>query len=107
VVDFYAKDEFKQRIASYFDALEPGSASAGRASTAPSSRASAASFRAREGFEVDDPDRSAPRAGGVGQSSRRSPRRCRTSRPGLGKEPQTLPAESLDELAGRSARSSP
>ena len=99
VVTYYAEGEFKQRIASYFDALEPGSVERWQGLNASEILRMKAAFKAREGFEVDDPDRAGRReqtslaelndiAAGLSDIKSR-----------LGKEPQKIVATSLDELA--------
>ena len=99
VVTFYREDEFKQRIASYFDALEPGSVERWQALNASEILRLKGAFKAREGFEVDDPDRAGRReqtslaelndiAAGLSDIKAK-----------LGKEPQKIVATSLDELA--------
>jgi hypothetical protein len=99
VVTYYREDEFKQRIASYFDALEPGSVERWQGLNASEIMRMKAAFKAREGFEVDDPDRAGRReqtslaelndiAAGLSDIKSR-----------LGKQPETIVATSLDELA--------
>ena len=60
-VTYYGEEEFKARIASYFDALEPGSADRWPGLNTTEVARLKASFKAREGFEVDDPDRAGKR----------------------------------------------
>src|SRR5215831_14440543 len=55
-VSYYREDEFKARIASYFDALEPGSAERWQGLNTSEIARLKATFREREGFDVDDPD---------------------------------------------------
>lgn len=99
VVVFYTADEFKARIQSYFDALEPGSAERWQGLDQTELTRLRAAFRAREGFDVDDVDRSGRReqaalselteiAAGLGDIKAR-----------LGREAVTLRASSLDDLA--------
>ncbi len=99
LVTYYAEGEFKQRIGSYFDALEPGSVERWQGLNASEILRMKAAFKAREGFEVDDPDRAGRReqtslaelndiAAGLSDIKSR-----------LGKEPQKIVATSLDELA--------
>ena len=99
VVTYYPEDEFKQRIASYFDALEPGSVERWQGLNPSELLRLKAAFKAREGFEVDDPDRAGRReqtslaeltdiAAGLSDIKAR-----------LGKEPLKIVATSLDELA--------
>lgn len=99
VVTYYREDEFKQRISSYFDALEPGSVERWQGLNASEILRLKAAFKTREGFEVDDPDRAGRReqtslaelndiAAGLSDIKAK-----------LGKEPQKIAATSLDELA--------
>ena len=99
VVTYYTEAELKARIASYFDALEPGSAERWQGLNPAEITRLKASFKAREGFEVDDPDRAGKReqtalvelqeiAAGLAEIKSR-----------LGKEPVRLEARSIDELA--------
>jgi hypothetical protein len=98
-VTYYGEDEFKARIASYFDALEPGSAERWAGLNGTEVARLKASFKAREGFEVDDPDRAGKReqtalaelveiAAGLGDIKAR-----------LGKDPVSIEAASIDDLA--------
>jgi hypothetical protein len=98
-VAYYSADEFKARIASYFDALEPGSAERWAGLNAAELMRLKSAFRDREGFEVDDPDRAGRKeqlalselqdiAAGLSDIKAR-----------LGKEPVRVEATSLDELA--------
>jgi len=99
VVTYYGEAEFKQRIQSYFDALEPGSAERWQGLNQAEIGRLKAAFKAREGFDVDDPDRAGKReqtalaelveiAAGLGDIKAR-----------LGKEPVRIAAESVDDLA--------
>src|SRR5580704_533070 len=98
-VTYYGEAEFKARISSYFDALEPGSVDRWPGLNAVEIARLKASFKAREGFDVDDPDRAGKReqaalaelveiAAGLSEIKAR-----------LGKEPVHLQAASIDELA--------
>jgi hypothetical protein len=99
VVTYYKEDEFKQRISSYFDALEQGSVERWQGLNQAEIMRLKAAFKAREGYEVDDPDRAGKReqtalaeltdiAAGISDIKSR-----------LGKEAQTIKAPSLDALA--------
>lgn len=99
VVTYYGEAEFKQRIQSYFDALEPGSAERWAGLSQAEIGRMKAAFREREGFEVDDPDRAGKReqtalaelteiAAGLSEIKAR-----------LGKDPIHIQAGSVDELA--------
>ncbi len=98
-VTFYREDEFKGRIASYFDALEPGSAERWQGLSSSELGRLKAAFRTREGYDVDDPDRAGKReqtayaelaeiAAGLGDIKAR-----------LNKEPIAITASTLDDLA--------
>ncbi len=98
-VTYYGEAEFKARIASYFDALEPGSVERWQGLNATEIARLKAEFKAREGFDVDDPDRAGKReqaalaelveiAAGLGEIKAH-----------LGKEPVALEAASIDDLA--------
>jgi hypothetical protein len=99
LVTFYKEDEFKQRISSYFDALEQGSVERWQGLNQAEIMRLKAAFKAREGYEVDDPDRAGKReqtalaeltdiAAGISDIKAK-----------LGKEAQTIKAPSLDALA--------
>lgn len=99
LVTYYPEPEFKARIQSYFDAFEPGSVERWAGLTQAELQRLKAAFRAREGYDVDDPDRSGRReqaalqelteiAAGLGEIKAR-----------LNKEPLRITASSLDELA--------
>jgi len=98
-VTYYGEAEFKARIASYFDALEPGSVERWQALNSTEIARLKAAFKAREGFEVDDPDRAGKReqaaleelveiAAGLGEIKAH-----------LGKDPVGIDATSVDDLA--------
>ncbi len=98
-VFFYGPDEFKQRISSYFDALEPGSADRWEGLNDAELIRMKSAFRAREGFDIDDPDR----AGRKEQAALVELQEIAATLPqiksNLGKAPLTLTAKSIDELA--------
>jgi hypothetical protein len=98
-VAFYGEDEFRARIASYFDALEPGSAARWPGLNEAEILRLKAAFKARAGYDVDDPDRAGRReqaalaelydiGAGLGEIKAR-----------LGRPPLRLEAASADELA--------
>jgi|GEM_PF-507226 hypothetical protein len=98
-VTFYKEDEFKARISSYFDALEPGSVERWQGLNGSEIMRLKSAFKAREGYEVDDPDRAGKReqvalaelqdiASGISDIKAR-----------LGKDTQKISASTLDELA--------
>jgi hypothetical protein len=98
-VSFYGPEEFKQRIASYFDALEPGSAERWQGLTDSEIIRLKSAFKAREGYEVDDPDRSGRREQAALVELQEISATLSQIKEKLGKEPLTLTAQSLDELA--------
>jgi hypothetical protein len=98
-VTLYKEDEFKARISSYFDALEPGSVERWQGLNGSEIMRLKAAFKAREGYEVDDPDRAGKReqvalaelldiASGLSDIKSK-----------LGKESLKITASTLDELA--------
>ena len=98
-VTFYGPDEFKQRIASYFDALEPGSAERWQGLTDSEIIRLKAAFKAREGFDVDDADRAGRREQAALIELQEISATLSQIKEKLGKEPLTLTAGSLDDLA--------
>ena len=99
VVEYYTRADFQQRIASYFDALEAGSAARWEGLNDAELARLRGSYRARTGHEIDDHDRASRRdvaawgelrdiAGTLGEIKAR-----------LGQPSQVLRAQSLDELA--------
>ena len=101
VVTYYKEDEFKARISSYFDALEPGSVERWQAlNTAEIMRLKAA-FKNREGFEVDDPDRAGRREQAALAELQEIAATLSDIKGRLGKEPELIQATSLDDLAER------
>jgi hypothetical protein len=98
-VDYYQPLEFKQRIASYFDVIEPGSAERWESLDDREILRLKAAYRTREGHEVDDPDRAGRReqvalAEIVDIAANLPEIKAR-----LGREPVTLTATSIDALA--------
>ncbi|HEU4405456.1 MAG TPA: dynamin family protein [Polyangiaceae bacterium] len=98
-VTFYGEGEFRARIASYFDALEPGSAQRWPGLDEAEILRLKAAFKARAGYDVDDSDRAGRReqaalaelydiAAGLPEIKAR-----------LGKPPLRVEAASADELA--------
>ncbi len=98
-VSFYGEGEFRARIETYFDALEPGSAARWQGLDEAEILRLKGAFKARAGYEVDDPDRAGRReqaalaelydiAAGLGEIKAR-----------LGKPPLRVEARSADELA--------
>ncbi|MFO0649879.1 MAG: dynamin family protein [Polyangiales bacterium] len=99
VVEYYAKDEFQQRIASYFDAMEPGSAQRWEGLTELELSRLKASYKARTGHEVDDHDRASRRDTAAYAEFREIMLTLGEIKARLNRAPQTLTAQSLDELA--------
>ena len=98
-VTYYREDDFKARIQSYFDAIEPGSVERWQGLNTAEIMRMKAAFREREGYDADDMDRAGKReqtalaelvdiAAGLGDIKAR-----------LGKAPEEIRAASLDELA--------
>jgi hypothetical protein len=99
LVTYYGEAEFKQRIASYFDALEPGSVERWQGLNQAEIARLKSTFKNREGFDVDDPDRAGKReqtalaelvdiAAGLTEIKAR-----------LGKDAVKIEATSVDDLA--------
>lgn len=99
VVEYYAKDEFQQRIASYFDALEAGSASRWEGLNGQELARLRGSYRARTGHEVDDHDRASRRDAAAWAELQDIAASLGAIKERLGQKPETLTARSLDELA--------
>lgn len=98
-VAYYGEADFKGRISSYFDALEPGSVERWVGLNQSEILRLKAAFKTREGYDVDDPDRAGRReqtalaelndiAAGLSEIKSR-----------LGKQPEKIVATTLDELA--------
>ncbi|MCC6525710.1 MAG: dynamin family protein [Polyangiaceae bacterium] len=98
-VTFYGPEEFKQRIASYFDALEPGSAEQWEGLDDTAIIRMKAAFRAREGYDVDDPDRSGRKEQSALVELQEIATTLAQIKANLGKAPLAIHATSLDELA--------
>jgi len=101
VVEFYQDDEFKKRIESYFDALEPGSAErwAGLSNTEIMRLKTA--FRDREGFDIDDPDRAGKREQLALAELMEITNDLKEIKAKLNQPPIKIEASSMDELADR------
>lgn len=99
VVEYYAKDEFQQRIASYFDALEPGSAARWEGLNGQELNRLRGSYRARTGHEVDDHDRSSRRDVAAWAELQDIAASLGAIKERLNQPALTLTAQSLDELA--------
>jgi len=98
-VTYYGEADFKGRIQSYFDALEPGSVERWVGLNQSEILRLKAAFKTREGYDVDDPDRAGRReqtalaelndiAAGLSEIKSR-----------LGKQPEKIVATTLDDLA--------
>lgn len=101
VVEYYREDEFKQRIASYFDAIEPGSVERWMGLNAAELSRLRQVFRAREGHEVDDPERSGRREQAAFAELTDIANDLPAIKARLGKAAEVVPAATLDELAER------
>lgn len=99
VVEYYGRDDFQQRIASYFDALEPGSASRWEGLNEHELNRLKGSYRARHGHEVDDGDRASRRDTAAWGELREIAAVLNEIKARLGAAPQVLRASSVDELA--------
>jgi GTPase SAR1 family protein len=99
VVEYYPRDEFQQRIASYFDALEAGSAARWEGLNEAELARLKASYRARTGHEVDDPDRASRRDTAALSELREIMVTLGEIKARLGQPPQTIKAANLDDLA--------
>ena len=98
-VTYYNEADFKARIQSYFDALEPGSVERWQGLNQAEILRMKASFKTREGYDVDDPDRAGRReqtalAELVEISAGLSEIKAR-----LGRPPEKITASTLDALA--------
>lgn len=100
-VAFYTEEEFKNRIESYFNALEPGSVERwGGLNNAELMRLKTA-FRDREGFDVDDPDRAGKREQLALAELAEIAAGLKEIKASLNRQPIVIEATSLDELADR------
>ena len=100
-IAYYDEPEFKARIQSYFDALEPGSVDRWQALDQREILRLKAAFREREGFEVDDPDRAGRREQVALAELLEIAADLPAIKESLGKEPLRIQAKSIDELAER------
>jgi hypothetical protein len=98
-VTYYKAEEFKHRIQSYFDALEPGSAERWQGLNPPELLRLKAAFKAREGYEVDDPDRAGRREQTALAELNDIATGLSDIKAKLGKDQERITARSLDELA--------
>ena len=98
-VTYYGEAEFKQRIASYFDALEPGSAERWQGLNQTEIGRLKATFKAREGFDVDDPDRAGKREQTALAELMEISAGLAEIKARLGRESVKIQAESIDDLA--------
>jgi hypothetical protein len=99
VVEYYGRDEFQQRITSYFDALEAGSAARWEGLSEPELARLKASYRNRTGYDVDDHDRASSRDRSAYEELRDIALTMGEIKARLNRPAQTLTAQSLDELA--------
>ena len=100
-VEFYADEQFKARIASCFDALEPGSVERWQGLNSAEINRLKSAFRSREGFDVDDPDRAGKREQTALAELVDIAATLPTIKANIGKQPIQLQADSLDELADK------
>ena len=100
-VEFYTEPDFKARIASYFDALEPGSAERWAGLNNAEILRLKTAFRDREGFEVDDPDRAGKREQLALGELLEIAADLKDIKSLLGRDALAISAQSLDELADR------
>jgi hypothetical protein len=98
-IEYYGEAEFKQRIQSYFDALEPGSAERWQGLNAAEIQRLKASFKQREGFDVDDPDRAGRREQSALAELVEIAADLAEIKARLGKPAETLTSSSIDGLA--------
>lgn len=99
LVTFYKEDEFKARISSYFDALEPGSVERWQGLNGAEIMRLKAAFKAREGYEVDDPDRAGKREQTALAELMDIASGLSDIKSKLGKEALKITSSSLDDLA--------
>jgi hypothetical protein len=98
-VTFYQEGDFKERIASYFEALEPGSAERWAGLGQSELMRLRSSFRDRVGYEVDDPDRAGRRELAAYAELAEISADLGNIRGLLGKAPLAITATSVDDLA--------
>jgi hypothetical protein len=98
-VDYYNKEDFKKRIASYFEALEPNSVERWEGLDEGEMARLKASFRAREGFEPDDPDRAGRREQTALAELQDISTDLTSIKRKLGHQPERIEAATLDDLA--------
>jgi hypothetical protein len=99
LVTYYPEAEFKARIASYFDALEPGSVERWPGLNQAEIARLKAAFKAREGFDVDDPDRAGKREQTALAELMEISAGLSEIKARLGQEAVKIEAESIDDLA--------
>src|SRR5207237_3806526 len=98
---YYTKGEFQNRIASYFDALEPGSAVRWEGLNEAELLRLKAAYRTREGHDVDDPDRASKREMAAVAELKDIAASLGEIKARLGRAEETITAGTLDELAER------
>lgn len=99
VVKYYTKSAFEQRIASYFDALEPGSVSRWESLDESELLRLRASYARRKGYEVDDPDRASKRDLAAIAELKEIAASLQDIKARLNKPDEVITAATLDELA--------
>jgi hypothetical protein len=99
VVKYYPKAAFEQRIASYFDALEPGSVSRWEGLDDAELARLRTSYAQRKGYEVDDPDRASKRDLAAISELKEIAASLKDIKARLNKADEVITAATLDELA--------
>ena len=100
-VEFYRDDEFKKRIESYFDALEPGSGERWAGLSNAELMRLKTAFRDREGFDIDDPDRAGKREQLALAELVEIANDLKDIKAKLNQAPVKIEATSIDQLADR------
>jgi len=100
-VEFYQDDEFKKRIESYFNALEPGSVERWMGLNSSEIMRLKVAFREREGFDIDDPDRAGRREQLALAELLEIANDLRDIKAKLNQPPVKIEASSVDQLADR------
>ncbi|MFO0659819.1 MAG: dynamin family protein [Polyangiaceae bacterium] len=98
-VNFYREDEFKARIASYFDVFEPGSAERWQGLSAHELARLKSAFRSAKGYDIDDPDRASRQEQAALSELSEISATLSEIKAALNKPPLRIEAVSVDELA--------
>ncbi|AKT37873.1 dynamin family protein [Chondromyces crocatus] len=99
IVTYYPEDEFKARIQSYFDALEPGSVERWQGLSQAEIQRLKGAFREREGYDVDDPDRAGRREQAALSELTEIAATLGEIKARLNRAPTKITASTIDELA--------